>query len=256
MIDLKNKITNKDYDNEFSKKLLEAEPIFDEIYKVCGNQMEYGCGSYLTHSQKYEYSIEMYPKQKLIFEKTTNVNSVLEIGTYMGHSLLLMLLANPNMHITCIDIDDKYAGKVTKYLQSIFLNSKIDFLKGNSLSVLPSITKKYDFFHVDGAHGNTTITREFIYCKKLSTTNDLKLIFDDVEVCNTLQGNIKSSFNIIESVTPNCVNKNSYLHIKLNPDSKENIKENRRFKFNVAISFIKEFPMRLLRFIIRKLNKN
>ena len=218
--------------------------------------MDYGCGSYLIGSQKYEYSIGMYAKQKLLYDKIKNIDSVLEIGTYMGHSLLIMLLANPNLHITCIDIEEKYSGKVTKYLQSIFLNSKIDFFKGNSLDILPTISKKYDFFHIDGAHGNTTITQEFIHCKRLSSTNDFKLIFDDVEVCNTLQKNIKSSYQIIDSHTPDCVNKNKYSHIRINPDPKENNRENKKFRFNVAISFIKEFPLRLLRFLIRKIKKS
>lgn len=258
MNELKKKITEKEkeYDNEFSKKLLDSELIFHEIYKVCGNEMEYGCGSYLIGSEKYEYSIAMYAKQKLLYDKTKNIDSALEIGTYMGHSLLIMLLANPNLHVTCIDIDDKYSGKVTKYLQSVFLNSKIDFFKGNSLNILPKIKKKYDFFHIDGAHGNTIITQEFIHCKRLTSTNDLKLIFDDVEVCKTLQNNINSSYQVIDSYTPNCINKNKYIHIRIKSDLKENDKDDKKFRFNVAVSFLKEFSSRLTRFILRKIKKN
>lgn len=253
MQELRLKLFEKEFDNEFSRKLLESESIFNEIYNICGNQMEYGCGSYLIGDKKYAYSIDMYPKQKLIYDKTKKVSSVLEIGTYMGHSLLLMLLANPNLNITCIDIEDKFSAKVTSYLQSIFSNAKIEFLKGNSLNILPTIKNKFDFFHIDGTHGNTTITKEFMYCKKLSSTDDFKVIFDDVEVCETLQKNINLSYNVVEEFTPNCVNKNRYCHIKLNSDLKIKQQDDQKFKLNVSVSFIKEFPFRLMRFLLNKL---
>ena len=256
MIDLKKKLLEKKYNNDFSRKLIEAEEIFNSIFEVCGNKMEYGCGSYLIGSQKYEYAINMYDKQKLIYERSKNMNSVLEIGTYMGHSILIMLLANPHLNITAIDIDDTYASKAIQLLQSKFINAKIDFIHGNSLDILPKINKKFDFFHIDGAHGNTIITKEFTYCKKLSSSLDFKLIFDDVEVCNTLQKNIHYSYKIIEYDTPNCIAKNKYIHIKINSDFKKNYKENIKFMICVAISFLKEFPSRLLRFLARKIEKN
>ncbi len=253
MQELRYRLSEKQFNNEFSRKLLESENIFNEIYEICDNEMELGCGSYLIGDKKYEYSINMYQKQKLIYDKSKNVSSVLEIGTYMGHSLLLMLLGNPKLHITCIDIEEKYSSKATKYLQSIFKNSKITFLKGNSLNILPTINEKFDLFHIDGTHGNTTITKEFIHCKRLASTEDFKLIFDDVEVCNTLQKNINSSYNVIDEFTPNCVNKNKYCHIKINPDFKKKEQEDKKFKFNIAVSFLKEFPSRLIRFLLNKL---
>ena len=256
MQELRNRLSEKEFNNEFSRKLLDSENIFNEIYKICGNEMEYGCGSYLIDSEKYEYSIKMYPKQKLIYDKLKNVSSVLEIGTYMGHSLLLMLLANPSLNITCIDIEDKYSEKVTKYLQTIFTKAKIKFKKGNSLKILPNIIDKFDFFHIDGAHGNTIITKEFMHCKRLSSSNNFKLIFDDVEVCKTLQDNINLSYNVVSSFTPNCINKNNFCHIKISSDIKIKENDDKRFRYNVAKSFLKEFPSRLTRFLIRKIKNN
>jgi hypothetical protein len=256
MQELKNRLNEKEFNNEFTYKLLDAEKIFNQIFEVCGNEMEYGCGSYLIGSEKYEYSIKMYPKQKLIYDKTKNISSVLEIGTYMGHSLLLMLLANPDLDITCIDIEDKYSEKVTKYLQTIFPKAKIKFLKGNSLKILPNITNNFDFFHVDGAHGNTIITKEFMHCKRLSSSNDFKLIFDDVDVCKTLQDNINLSYNVVDSFIPNCVNKNKFCQIKISSDITIRENQDKKFKYNVAKSFIKEFPSRLTRFFIKKIKNN
>ena len=255
MQELRNRLSEKEFNNEFSRKLLDSENIFNEIYKICENEMEYGCGSYLIGDKNYEYSISMYPKQKLIYDKSKNASSVLEIGTYMGHSLLLMLLGNPQLNITCIDIQEKYAAKATKYLQSVFQNSNIKFLKGNSLDILPTIKNKFDLFHIDGSHGNTIITKEFIHCKKLTSTNDFKLIFDDVEICNTLQKKINSSYNVINELIPNCTNKNKYCHIKINSDLNKKEKEDKKFRFNTTVSFLKEFPLRLMRYLLNKLKK-
>ncbi len=253
MQELRNRLNEKEFNNEFTYQLLEAEKIFNKIFEVCGNEMEYGCGSYLIGSEKYEYSINMYPKQKLIYDKVKNVSSVLEIGTYMGHSLLLMLLANPSLNITCIDIEDKYSGKVIEFLKSVFPKARIKFFKGNSLKILPKIREKFDFFHIDGAHGNTTITKEFIHCKRMSSSKDFKLIFDDVEVCKTLQDNINLSYNVIDSHSPNCVNKNKFCQIRINSDVKISKKDDKKFRYNVAKSFLKEFPSRLTRFVIKKI---
>ena len=86
--------------------------------------------------------------------------------------------------------------------------------------------------------------------------NDFKLVFDDVDVCNTLQKNIHSSYKVIEHNTPNCINKNKYIHIKINSDLKKDHKENKKFMMYVALSFLKEFPSRLYRFLVRKMKKN
>lgn len=257
MDQLRNRINEKEFDNEFSKKLLDSEDIFNEIYRACGNKMEtgstgnYGLGSILIGADKYEYSINMYSKQKLLYEKTKNVNSLLEIGTYMGHSLLIMLLANPKINITCIDIDDTYSARATKYLQSVFTYSKINFIKGNSLKVLPKIYEKFDFFHVDGAHGNTIITQEFAHCRRLSSSNDFKLIFDDVDICQTLQKNIDLSYKTHEAITSVGHNKSKYSHIILSSNLKDRKKEDNMFRLNVILSFLKELPARFIRRILR-----
>ena len=65
-----------------------------------------------------------------LFEKAKISNSVLEIGTYMGHSLLIMLLANPKLKVTTIDMVEKYSKASTDYLQNEFPDAKIKFLKG------------------------------------------------------------------------------------------------------------------------------
>ncbi len=210
---LKKKINQIRYKNNFSLKLLSSEKHFQNIFKVCSSKFEKGCGSYLFNGKTYNYQIDTYLKQKLLFEKSKNKKNILEIGTYMGHSLLIMLLANPRAKITCVDINDQFSLPAVNYLQKKFPFSKITFIKGSSLDVLKKIVNKYDFFHIDGAHKNKIVSKEFNLCMKIMKKRKIEFIFDDVDNIQTLIKNIKSTYEIVKEETPNCVNRNYYVYI-------------------------------------------
>ena len=230
MKNLKQKIKEKNFNNKFSLKLLNAERHFNNIYKVCSFKFEKGCGSYLFDGKTYDYQIETYAKQKLLFEKSKNKKNILEIGSYMGHSLLIMLLANPRARITCIDINDEFSMPAINYIQKKFPLSKITFIKGSSLKILKKIEKKFDFFHVDGAHKNKIVTKEFYLCMNIIKTKNIEFVFDDVDNIQTLIKNIKSTYKIINQITPNCVNRNQYIYLSF-PENK--------FIFYIKLIFLK-----------------
>ena len=235
---LKKKITEKDYNNEFSHKLIAVEKHFNKIHELCNGFLK-GCGSYLFDGYNYEYFIDTYPKQKILYEKAKQVKSVLEIGTYMGHSCLIMLIANPNLNITCIDIEDKYPRTATDYLKKEFPNSNIEFIKGNSLNILPNISKKYDLFHIDGAHRNHIITKEFNFCRNLAVNNNFQIIFDDIDNCMELKKNIFSTYKIVNSIVPDCLARNCYIQIQLEENSLINQKQQKDFARKNLKSYIK-----------------
>ena len=72
MDSLRNKINEKEYNNEYSKNLLKFENHFYNIFGACKNSFQMGCGSYLFDGQNYKYQIETYQKQKILFEKSKN----------------------------------------------------------------------------------------------------------------------------------------------------------------------------------------
>jgi hypothetical protein len=215
MQDLEHRLSENHYNNEFSKKLIENEYLFNGIHKACGNTFSRKIGSYLFNGKTYEYYIGMYDKQKLIFDKVKDCSNVLEIGTYMGHSLMLMLIANPRLNVTCVDIDSTFSQPATTFLQEKFLKSKVNFICGNSVEVLPGIKEKFDFFHIDGKHNNKMITQEFNLCKNLSKTNEMKVLFDDSETCQPLLTYIRENFEVIEEFTPNCEWQNTFMKIRI-----------------------------------------
>lgn len=210
---------NTKYNTEFTKKLLENKHIFYEIYEACGNKFCKGCGSYLFDGQTYNYCELMYEKQEFLFnsvKNVKNVKNVLEIGTYMGHSLLIMLLSNPELQITCIDINDEYTHPAVNVLNKYF-NNAINFIHSDSLSALKKIEQKFDLFHIDGHHDNDYISNEFNLIQKLNNRPDnvLRVIFDDQDCLRNLQNDICVKYNVINKVIPNCSWNNVYFEIQM-----------------------------------------
>jgi hypothetical protein len=208
---------NDKYNTEFTNRLLANKHIFDEIYEACNYTFEKGCGSYLFDGQIYKYCDLMYDKQELLYNTVKTVSNVLEIGTYMGHSLLIMLLSNPLLKITCIDISDRFTKPAVNILNKYFNNS-INFIHSDSLSAFCKIDKKFDFFHIDGHHDNDYITSEFkniIALNDSSNNNILKVIFDDQDCLLQLQNNIISNYKVLKNIIPKCTWNNVYFEIQL-----------------------------------------
>lgn len=204
------KVLRQDYyNNDFSRKLIDAEEIFYSLLRVCGDcswgQLPcFKSGSYLIDGVNgYTYDLEMYPKQLLLYETAKNINSALEIGVYMGHSLLIMLLANPKLKILCIDSAKELSGKCINIIKNYFPEAEIEFIPGNSLDILPNLEKKFDFFHIDGGHSVYNAVHEFNYCKRLSNNKNIKLIFDDIGIVGGVKDELKKH-KIIQEIEPKC----------------------------------------------------
>jgi hypothetical protein len=206
-------LQKKNPDCEFLQKLIENYDTFLDIYKICGNSFWKGCGSYLFDGQNYSYYDGMYEKQKLLYESAKKSNNVLEIGVYMGHSIFIMLLANPKLNITCIDIDDKYSFPATTILKLKF-NANINFIKGDSKLILPSIKDKFDLFHIDGHHDGDYVKMEFNQCMKFVNSENFTVIIDDYDAYPKEISEILENFKLYKlsnKIIPNCNWKNIIL---------------------------------------------
>ena len=210
------KDVNNKYNTEFTNKMFNNYSIFYEIYNACQCKFMKGCGSYLFDGQNYIYCDFMYEKQELLYNSVKNVKNVLEIGTYMGHSLLIMLLSNPNLKITCIDISDEYSLPAIKILNKYF-NNAITFIHSDSISALKKLDCQFDFFHIDGEHDNDYIANEFYFVLKLHNSSDnvLRVMFDDRGCFDKLEKFIDKRYNVINKIVPNCKWNNLYYEIQL-----------------------------------------
>ena len=218
---------------------------FQGIYKACGNKFYLSCGSYLIDGQKYKYEKKMFKKQNLLYNLAKENSKILEIGVYMGHSILIMLTSNPKLEITGLDIDKRFAPKAVNYLKKTFTNSKLNFILGDSLKNLKKIKTEYDLYHIDGDHRPIKICKEILACIELHKKKRIKILFDDVDMMEDVEKLLFSSFKIKKSIKPKCIFRNLYVEIELN---KKSIK---KFKRSYFFLFLKHYSIKLIPFYVK-----
>lgn len=78
-----------------------------------------------------------------------NVNSVLEIGTAIGYSAIMMALVNPSLSVTTIERDEKRYLEALKNIKKLNLENRITLIFNDALDV--NITGKFDLIFIDAA---------------------------------------------------------------------------------------------------------
>lgn len=79
------------------------------------------------------------------------INSVLEIGTAIGYSAIMMALANPNLKITTIERDHERYLEALKNIKKFELEDRITLIFNDALEV--KIEDKFDLVFIDAAKG-------------------------------------------------------------------------------------------------------
>ncbi len=78
-----------------------------------------------------------------------NVNSVLEIGTAIGYSAIMMALANSSLSVTTIERDEKRYLEALKNIKKLNLENRITLIFNDALDV--NIAGKFDLIFIDAA---------------------------------------------------------------------------------------------------------
>jgi lipopolysaccharide biosynthesis glycosyltransferase len=128
-----------------------------------------------------------------------NIKKVLEIGFNAGFSTLLMLISNPNLHITCIDLGiHNYTIPCYMKIKEIF-GDRINLIIGDSTKILPALTDIYDLIHIDGGHETMIANSDIINSYKLSKNGTI-IIMDDYDFphLHTLWDTFVKNFGLIE----------------------------------------------------------
>lgn len=164
-----------------------------------------GCGSYLFDGAVYKYEPRMLKKQEALFEVGKKSTRVLEVGVYLGHSLLILLLSNPNLKIVGIDNDARFSPFAVQYLNKHFGN-RIEFHLGDSTAVLsqPEKLGLFDCIHIDADHQEAPVRREFELAKPLAKPNAY-FVFDDYEALQRLIDGWIQSGELLRIETPYCL---------------------------------------------------
>ena len=78
---------------------------------------------------------------------------ILEVGTAIGYSALLMSDAAPNAVITTLELRDEWADIAESNFQKAGKNEQIKVIRGNAVETLKSLEGPYDFIFLDAAKG-------------------------------------------------------------------------------------------------------
>lgn len=113
---------------------------------------------------------------------------IIEIGINACHSLLIMLLENPEAEYLLFDLNyHRYTEPTLYYLASAFPNTKISVYFGNSVETItnyinahPEELNTYDLCHLDGGHTEDIFSVDYENMKKLVEPG-AKVIFDDYD---------------------------------------------------------------------------
>jgi len=145
----------------------------------CGELLE---GNIFMIHHTFNYTDLFLNKTKNISNLVLNKNirNVMEIGFNSGFSTLLMLLSNPNMHITCFDLGEHtYTLPCYEKLKEVFGN-RINIILGDSTKTLQDIHDKYDLIHIDGGNSTEVADSDIINSYRLSKQGTI-LIMDDYD---------------------------------------------------------------------------
>jgi hypothetical protein len=162
-----------------AKVLLENFHHFVAIRDVAGGWIP-GWGSYMFNGQTYEYQRATLKKQEALFRVGQVSKNLLEVGVYLGHSLLILLASNPTLQITCIDNDTRYSPKVVEYLNQHFGN-RLTFIAGDAVEIMRTLpTDSFDAIHIDADHTAAAVEAQFVEARRLAICG-ASIVFDDYE---------------------------------------------------------------------------
>ena len=80
---------------------------------------------------------------------TNNITNILEIGTAIGYSAIMMALANPNLKITTIERDEKRYLEAVKNIKKANLEDRITLIYQDALDVV--LDDMFDLVFIDAA---------------------------------------------------------------------------------------------------------
>lgn len=114
---------------------------------------------------------------------------IIEIGVNACHSLLLMLMENPDAEYLLFDLNfHRYTQPALAYVKGAFPTAKIRMVYGNSVETIrayiaenPHELNTYDFCHLDGGHTEDIFSEDYENMKKM-VGSDGCVIFDDYDL--------------------------------------------------------------------------
>ena len=93
--------------------------------------------------------------KKLLQQLTTEnqPKKILEIGTAIGYSGIVMLTSSPEAQLNTIEMDEKSAEMARQNLIQAGVYDRVNLFVGDAKEIVTQLTGKYDFIFLDGPKG-------------------------------------------------------------------------------------------------------
>ena len=85
------------------------------------------------------------------FIEKKNIKNILEVGTAIGYSAIMMAMVNQDIHITTIERDEERYMEALKNIKKFHLEEQITLVFNDALNVLDE--NQYDLIFIDAAKG-------------------------------------------------------------------------------------------------------
>lgn len=93
--------------------------------------------------------------KQLLFDTVQKAapQSILEIGTAIGYSGIIMLTACPSAKLNTIEMDENNARMAKQNFAEAGVDGKVNLFFGDARQIVPMLTGQYDFIFMDGPKG-------------------------------------------------------------------------------------------------------
>lgn len=118
------------------------------------------------------------------------INTVLEVGTAIGYSAIMMALANPKLKVVTIERDEERYLEALKNIKKFDLEDRITLLFNDALNV--KLNEKFDLIFLDGAKGQNI---NFFEHFERNLEDDGFIVTDNID----FHGYVKKDENEIKS---------------------------------------------------------
>ncbi len=109
------------------------------------------------------------------FIEKKGTKNILEIGTAIGYSAIMMALVNSNIHVTTIERDETRYLEALKNIKKLDLENRITLIYNDALNV--EIEDEFDLIFIDAAKGKN---KDFFNHFEKNLKNDGYIITDNM----------------------------------------------------------------------------
>lgn len=140
----------------------------DEIagfLQLCNENTDRSMADFETEAMEAGIPIIRNDSQQLIrvLLKMLRPQMILEVGTAVGFSAILMARAAGQAKITTIELDEQRYGQAQANFQKWAVADRIKAIMGDATEVLPQLSERYDFIFLDGAKGQYLHQIDLLY---------------------------------------------------------------------------------------------